>query len=466
MASQRRTKNFATDPQTPLFLYAILKQLDLRSIDWNEVADGLGISNGHAARMRYSRMRSQFTGLSSQPKPPKPKKEDGGESKSSKSKAKHNKRLLLEEENERMANHQPAVPHRMQQESDPKRIKMEPQSFVNPWNHGGMYTGYAPYSSASAYWTQPTIETEPSTMPMQSLASQSPSNPAALQEDDFAMAGIDHATEPTVTVKQEPASLRDASHMPTADIVKIEREAELGTPVTSREPSLATNGYSSFPLAQTVNTYFERRQTPFLTAESCASYGGMPGYATSAAFMHDASSVANTFTPAQHAFTWTAPGSIPTMTATFPDDYNELMLNPRARTYQETLTMPLYRRNASASQVVAPSSLQQEAPPTSTGAQCPGERQPDVRIITSAITALSPNEVKLTSAIDMPSPVPSGDRGLQSVDTPVENTNDLSLRPDTSIEVLSQSDDELEEGAVSESNEATVQEVKIKKEIG
>ncbi|THC94574.1 hypothetical protein EYZ11_005934 [Aspergillus tanneri] len=63
-----------TDSPTAKFLYTIIKQLDLKSIDWNLVASQLDISNGHAARMRYSRFRQQMEGITSTPRAPRPKK--------------------------------------------------------------------------------------------------------------------------------------------------------------------------------------------------------------------------------------------------------------------------------------------------------------------------------------------------------------------------------------------------------
>jgi len=49
------------------FLFAILKQKNLKDIDWNEVArDSVlveEISNGHAARMRYARFRDAMLGV-------------------------------------------------------------------------------------------------------------------------------------------------------------------------------------------------------------------------------------------------------------------------------------------------------------------------------------------------------------------------------------------------------------------
>ncbi|KAI1734943.1 hypothetical protein F4680DRAFT_329645 [Xylaria scruposa] len=49
------------------FLFAILKQKNLKDIDWNQVAHDpiltQEITNGHAARMRYSRFRAAMLGL-------------------------------------------------------------------------------------------------------------------------------------------------------------------------------------------------------------------------------------------------------------------------------------------------------------------------------------------------------------------------------------------------------------------
>lgn len=44
------------------FLYTIIKQLDLKSVEWNLIAEATGITNGHAARMRYSRFKKQMEG--------------------------------------------------------------------------------------------------------------------------------------------------------------------------------------------------------------------------------------------------------------------------------------------------------------------------------------------------------------------------------------------------------------------
>ncbi|PGH06051.1 hypothetical protein GX51_02642 [Blastomyces parvus] len=74
MASLKRSKTMPADGQTAKFLYTILKQLDLKSIDWNLVASQLEISNGHAARMRFSRFRQHMEGITTTHRSPRPKK--------------------------------------------------------------------------------------------------------------------------------------------------------------------------------------------------------------------------------------------------------------------------------------------------------------------------------------------------------------------------------------------------------
>ncbi|KAL8869604.1 MAG: hypothetical protein Q9174_004152 [Haloplaca sp. 1 TL-2023] len=51
-----------------------MKQLDLKAIDWNAVADELEITNGHAARMRYSRFKQQMEGYVPQQRKPREQK--------------------------------------------------------------------------------------------------------------------------------------------------------------------------------------------------------------------------------------------------------------------------------------------------------------------------------------------------------------------------------------------------------
>ena len=84
MASLRRNKALSPDGETAKFLYTIIKQLDLKIIDWNIVADGLGITNGHAARMRYSRFKQHIEGIPTQSRSAKAKNDGKKEGKAAK----------------------------------------------------------------------------------------------------------------------------------------------------------------------------------------------------------------------------------------------------------------------------------------------------------------------------------------------------------------------------------------------
>ncbi|CAI7613594.1 unnamed protein product [Penicillium pancosmium] len=85
----QRTKVLDTEGTTPRFLYSMIKQLDLKLIDWNKVAQDLEISNGHAARMRYSRFRSQMDGPNTTQRAPRRR----GQKKGTKGDAKGNSQI-------------------------------------------------------------------------------------------------------------------------------------------------------------------------------------------------------------------------------------------------------------------------------------------------------------------------------------------------------------------------------------
>ncbi|KAK5660849.1 hypothetical protein OQA88_12220 [Cercophora sp. LCS_1] len=87
----------ANDNAMTRFLFAILQQKCLKDIDWNKVAHdpilAQEITNGHAARMRYSRFKAVMLGTeptrrnrTSTSRVSKPKKKDAGAKASSKSK--------------------------------------------------------------------------------------------------------------------------------------------------------------------------------------------------------------------------------------------------------------------------------------------------------------------------------------------------------------------------------------------
>ena len=120
MASLRRSKSLTPDGQTARFLYTILKQLDLKTVDWTIVAEAIGITNGHAARMRYSRFKQQIEGTPNQSKKERSKKSesvDRGHQPDA-----HRKRER-EDDNGRSAR---------EDERDSKMFKVEP-CFTQPW---------------------------------------------------------------------------------------------------------------------------------------------------------------------------------------------------------------------------------------------------------------------------------------------------------------------------------------------
>ena len=83
-ASSKRARAPPVSEGQTHFLYLILKQLDLKTVNWQDVADGIGIKNGHAARMRWSRFKSHTEGSSTQlQKKQQQKKKNSGESKDS-----------------------------------------------------------------------------------------------------------------------------------------------------------------------------------------------------------------------------------------------------------------------------------------------------------------------------------------------------------------------------------------------
>lgn len=52
-----------SDKQNAEFMYAMLKQVDLKYINWAAIAAANNITNGHAARMRFSRYRQAMEGV-------------------------------------------------------------------------------------------------------------------------------------------------------------------------------------------------------------------------------------------------------------------------------------------------------------------------------------------------------------------------------------------------------------------
>ncbi|OBT82982.1 hypothetical protein VE02_08512 [Pseudogymnoascus sp. 03VT05] len=62
-----------SEAQMAKFMYYIVKQLDVRSVDWNLVAADMEITNGHAARMRFARFKNQMEGTVPKARAPRDK---------------------------------------------------------------------------------------------------------------------------------------------------------------------------------------------------------------------------------------------------------------------------------------------------------------------------------------------------------------------------------------------------------
>lgn len=149
MASLRRNKAIGTDGTTPKFLYAILKQLDLKSVkppigqyepllnnfkvDWNHVASNLDITNGHAARMRFSRFKQQMEGI--QPPPRKPRNGPAHPKRVKQEKTKLKSKRKTEKELKK---------------DDDLPIKSEPGSTMGDTHSQPLYDSYAPVKSEPA----------------------------------------------------------------------------------------------------------------------------------------------------------------------------------------------------------------------------------------------------------------------------------------------------------------------------
>ena len=347
MAALRRTKNFATDPQTPMFLYTILKQLDLRSINWNDIADALGISNGHAARMRYSRMRSQFEAQQSNlPIPPKAKKETSGETRSSKAKAKNNKRLLMEDEKARVSGQRAAIPNAMQSDLEAKRIKLEPQAHMHSWNPTAMYTGHNELSHATGHRSHPTIKYESAPLGNQSPPPQSPSSDLPVKQEPETTANSSTTNNRLATVpavKQgRNISNQDSEMLDTSPTVI---KPEPGTTLSTEMGPMMNYNY---PLSRTVNAYFDRHQSQMTLPLNAATMHCMPSYPSLYTFANNTYPQSYGRDSNQSSSSWAITGS-PYGTATEPSEKSRdhMMLNPYAVTYQDMLNMPLYSRSPS-----------------------------------------------------------------------------------------------------------------------
>ncbi|EED21663.1 conserved hypothetical protein [Talaromyces stipitatus ATCC 10500] len=187
MATIRRSKTMPTEGHATRFLYTILKQLDLKTIDWSLVATELEISNGHAARMRYSRFKQQMEGLTTTAsKPAKPKKANGkpeyGKTtkQSTKGKSIYDKGKSFD----KASGYESANYENSYTSDSTFKKRSAPDEFMkqeSKMNYGVMgvekmnsFTPviYDPFANAASYWTPsggPILSSDPATFPYMTM---------------------------------------------------------------------------------------------------------------------------------------------------------------------------------------------------------------------------------------------------------------------------------------------------------
>ncbi|PLN78747.1 hypothetical protein BDW42DRAFT_201978 [Aspergillus taichungensis] len=192
----RRGKAMPTDGPTPKFLYTIIKQLDLRSIDWGLVASQLEISNGHAARMRYARFKQQMEGTAPGSRAARAKKS------SSKSKKEYSSKEDMMRE---------STPAQQPEHPQPQQtVKQEPLM--------------------SRYEADPFVKNDPYAQRTLNMAEipHASSHTMAHSSGQMLMAPYSHGTVASVDLAMYPMSLNFGSPAP----LKLERSADqlLGWP--------------------------------------------------------------------------------------------------------------------------------------------------------------------------------------------------------------------------------------------
>ena len=309
-----------------MFLYTILKQLDLRNIDWNAVADKLDISNGHAARMRYSRMKPQFEGVAAQTRTHKPKKEKSSSKPASKDKAR-GKRLLLEEEEERLHRQQIFEAESEIQEPAPKRIKRDPTlafdsptyqpppnpygQFVNPPWSGPMLNFEVPtpgigLPGIGGYGYKPFVKKEP---------------------ESFATIGSSFS--PIIKTEPGAAITQNGSNATTAAKIKIEPgtahySCKIGSPYLGTG-NIGLQGSNQIDAGMQQPLY-RLTQNPWVQTldPSCVMRESRPMTMEMPVLRHNRP-ITDYFTP---------PEPLPSLGANF-------MFSPLATSFEDLLTMPL-----------------------------------------------------------------------------------------------------------------------------
>ncbi|KAJ5267643.1 hypothetical protein N7478_010451 [Penicillium angulare] len=282
---RQRGKVLVTEGPTPKFLYAMLKQLDLKIIDWNQVALDIEISNGHAARMRFSRFRNQMEGTTGAKRGPKKNTSKGkkGEKCDMEHLTPHLPNML---QNPNPNPNTLSVP--MQIEEPSNGVKMEPRDNeidlntvkCEPNNEESSTLGRFPELYHSHHWCQPRLASS-----MDFDSQMHANHPFFPNEMYFPLEGIPHTASsiPEMSPQQlylhapEIRHQQLASSFPHAPVLRWEppasprhlfqpltEEAFFNTSVSTWEPSVLAQS-SSQPPAPVVKTEEDNE----LTGTSC-----------------------------------------------------------------------------------------------------------------------------------------------------------------------------------------------------
>ena len=253
MASLRRNKTLSPDGQTARFLYTIIKQLDLKTIDWNSVAEGLDITNGHAARMRFSRFKQHIEGAPTQPraarakkegeKDPKPRKSKGvkrareGEAKEEDTKLEddgHEEARLKQEGSVRVKpeldvgiKDEPGVKEERSSIGEPPLVKVKREPSVN----GIAYT-LSDSSIDTRQHCAVSADTVPRSMPLPDFSPhQSRAQATVAPNATVALADLQLSPEPVPPLSSfgilDPRRESEAKRKSMADAISIKKERDL-----------------------------------------------------------------------------------------------------------------------------------------------------------------------------------------------------------------------------------------------
>ncbi|KAL8932794.1 MAG: hypothetical protein Q9211_006124 [Gyalolechia sp. 1 TL-2023] len=214
-----------TDAAVAKFLYTIMKQLNLKSIDWDAVAKELQITNGHAARMRYSRFKQQMEGPTTPTRKPRAsgprkRKQKGDEAPKPKKKAKKDDESQPEdgksEDAQAMGSSEPATPSLKIEPTEPTEptdlpdpsIKREVEVKQEPAESGLNIVTLAPTNNETSTGKLPVMGSSPDPLPDFFSTEEELQASAMIDPALTASAAIDPALMASVAIDEKEAETK------------------------------------------------------------------------------------------------------------------------------------------------------------------------------------------------------------------------------------------------------------------